>query len=126
MNLKKYVAFTVSISVLKNKALKANKNYSTVEGVISTTLYDTGEKALAELSIEQPGRFYVKHTSDSKNQRIFEEAVNDGAKIQVKDNKGKINDFVAPAKKKSQELQDVNNDISPDYNGTYLTKLELF
>lgn len=106
------------IPVIKNKGLKTNANYISLEGQISTKLEQTGEVSLTDITVEQPGRFHVKYTHDTKTPSLFEEAVNDGEKVQIKDNAGKINDFAAPAKS-VEKIDNVNN-TSPDYNGTYL------
>jgi hypothetical protein len=108
------------IPVIKNKALKTNQNYSVLEGKISRKLEPTGEKEITELIVEQPGRFYIKHTPDANNPSQFEEASNDGAIIHVKDFNGDIRKL-EPMQNTFPSNQTASKDmIIPDYNGTYL------
>lgn len=109
-----------NIPVIKNKALNTNANYSVLEGSISRTFHENGDKQIVEFTIEQPGRFHAKHIPNAKNPNLFEESVNDGTFVKTKGSDGKLNESTPPSIAKKEKAQDLDKKISPDYNGTYL------
>ncbi|WP_281888431.1 hypothetical protein [Paenibacillus sp. YYML68] len=109
-----------SIPVLMDKAMRTNQQYKVLEGVVSIRLEERGEEERIDLTIKQPDQFYVRRTPNSNNPADYEEAINDGSTVHIKDHKGKISTSKPFSKHPSENFSDLNKKINPDYNGTYL------
>jgi outer membrane lipoprotein-sorting protein len=107
--------------IIANKMLKANYQYKALIGTF-VTIKD-GVESNCQISIQQPGMFYVKYIPNTKEPNVVIEAVNNESDVQVKNANGKIDKFkpVKPAKVEPQDLAELgDNVVIPDLNGTFL------
>jgi outer membrane lipoprotein-sorting protein len=106
-------------SFIKDKVLNANRNYKNLEGTVVKT-NDSDIKSRIIISIEQPNRFRLTYTPNLQQPDDIIEAVNDGNIVQVNDSKLKKFDEFEPVKQMLKPKVPNEDEVVPDYNGTFL------
>jgi len=105
------------IPIIEKKVLKANSTYKSLTGSI---IKEYGEKkSKVNLWIEQPDRFRVEYIPNLNEPSEVITAVNNGNEIQTKDKNSSIKKS-KPLKPVENKKKSEENEIVPDYNGTYL------
>ncbi|WP_223069515.1 hypothetical protein [Paenibacillus caui] len=104
------------IPIIKNKVLKANDNYASLQGSV-TTINEFGQSK-TNIWLHQPDKFRVEFIADVNKPSEVIIAVNDGNDVQIKNNDSIQNSKPMkpmPAPKTTEE-----NVVVPHYNGTFL------
>jgi outer membrane lipoprotein-sorting protein len=107
-----------NLPIINNKVLKANRNYATLQGSVTTT-NNIGIQSKTNVWITQPDRFRVEFIANVNKPTEVIEAVNDGTDVQIKDKDSSIKNS-KPIKPMPTPKAKEDNVVVPDFNGTFL------
>jgi outer membrane lipoprotein-sorting protein len=108
------------VPIVKDKILTANNNYKSFSGTVIVNSKANNLQSKIDVWIAQPDKFRIEYTPNVNQPEYTEVAVNDGKTVQSKNSKdGKIKTS-DPVKKMSKPQSIEDNEIVPDFNGTFL------